>query len=193
MIKFVKDKYSNIHDIFNALENAKKNIDNIKFMQELSDKFKYNFVTKTVVSYEGSCAHVHIPDGTKAIRQFAFNRRNDVVQVIIPDSVTHIDEYAFFDCYELFDVTLGNGITRIERSTFGNCYELTEITIPDSVTYIGEYAFAGCENLKTVHMSENIEFISDDAFKGTLYRRSRQYRKLVDKGIVKSIYEKYKD
>lgn len=195
MNKFVRDKYSIVHDnvcsFLDALENAKRNINNLKFVQELSDDFNYNFVTKTVNDYKGTRVIVYIPDGTKVIRQYAFNGRNDVLQVVIPDSVTSIGNWAFFDCYELRDVILGNGVTRIERFTFSNCYELTEITIPDSVTYIDEYAFAGCENLKTVHMSKNIEYISDDAFKGTLYRKSRQYRKLVDTGVVRNKYKNF--
>ncbi len=106
-----------------------------------------------------------VPDGTKAIGQYAFALNNHIQSVSIPDSVKSIGVGAFSYCEALQTATLPQGITVLPDELFSGCSMLTEADIPQSVTKIGAAAFSGCAKL-AVSIPSCITEIGEDAFFG---------------------------
>ena len=77
----------------------------------------------------------------KAINDYVFSQRWELVSVNIPDSVTYIGNYAF-----------------------SNCSSLTSVSVPDSVTYIGKGAFEGCWEMEFFDLSCAVTTIEKSTF-----------------------------
>ena len=133
------------------------------------------------------CYTTKIPEGVKAIGEFAFYGHKKFSFHTIPNSVEYIGSYAFafnydftsieslggvktigdhafYYCESLKNVTLPNGLTSIGNSAFEECRSLTSIDIPNSVTTIGEYAFSDCKELTSVSLSENLKTVNRKLF-----------------------------
>ena len=105
-----------------------------------------------------------IPQGIKAIGDWAFSFCDNLTSITIPDSVTAIGDWAFFSCSNLTSVTIPDSVTSIGNSVFYDCSSLTSVTISDSVTSIGDNAFLGCNNLTSITIPDSVTFIGDSAF-----------------------------
>ena len=94
-----------------------------------------NFVIKDGVleKYEGTDAHVVIPDSVTSIGDSAFRGCSSLTSVTIPDSVTNIGDEAFRSCSSLTSVTIPESVTSIGEDAFSGCIELTSIGLPAQV------------------------------------------------------------
>ena len=126
-----------------------------------------------IVSGIGTCTDTEIIIADKynglfvrSIGDSAFEKCQNLTNIIIPDSITSIGKYAFKNCTSLANVTIGNSVTNIGYWAFSNCSSLTSIVIPDSVTSIGDYAFYGCDSLTSVTIGNGVTNIGDYAFDG---------------------------
>ena len=126
-----------------------------------------NFVIKNGVleKYEGTDAHVVIPDSVTSIGDSAFWDCGSLTSVTIPDSVTSIGDSAFRGCSGLTSVTIPDSVTSIGDWAFYGCSSLTSVTIPDSVTSIGDSAFWNCSSLTSVTIPDSVTSIGNEAFK----------------------------
>ena len=117
--------------------------------------FKKNATIENGVlkKYNGSEAHVSIPNDVIIISEKAFSGCKALTSVTIPDSVTRIGRYAFENCERLTSVTIPNSVTSIGTWAFFSCKALTSVTIPDSVSYIDANPFADCSNLTEIVVS----------------------------------------
>ena len=91
-----------------------------------------------------SLKSVTLPEGIKAIENYAFANCNSLSNINIPQSVQSIGSAAFDNCRSLTSVTIPEGITGISDFAFRQCSSLEEVHFPNSLTSIGEGAFQDC-------------------------------------------------
>ena len=94
-----------------------------------------------LVKYLGDGGTVCIPNGIRAVGDYAFAYREDIRQIQLPQSVTEIGDYAFERCSSLENVLLPDGLKKIGKGAFSECEKLAEIKLPDSIERIGAGAF----------------------------------------------------
>ena len=121
-----------------------------------------------LLGYKGAMptGELAIKDGTKVIRDRAFQKCSGLTSVTIPNSVTSIGDEAFAVCSGLTSVTIPNSVTSIGKGAFTGCSGLTSIAIPNSVTSIGDEAFAVCSGLTSVTIPNSVTSIGYQAFGG---------------------------
>lgn len=91
-----------------------------------------------------------IENGLEAIGECYFTGCRGLEKVTIPESVKSIDIRAFSKCSELKDVELSEGLEEIHPQAFDHCYSLETITIPSTVKEISSL-FGGTGGFKHVY------------------------------------------
>ena len=79
-------------------------------------------------------------------------------------SVVEIEKYAFCRCVNLESIEFGDRSVSIGNCAFRECSSLEHLKLP-SIINIGHYAFSDCERLTDVELSERLEIIGPNAFK----------------------------
>jgi hypothetical protein len=97
------------------------------------------------------------------IGMFAFEKCNELTEIVIPDSVEEIHHAAFYGCTSLESVTLGENLYFIGIAAFADCISLSEIVIPDNVTSLWGYSFYRT-GLTSVTIGEGVRRIPEMAF-----------------------------
>ena len=97
--------------------------------------------------FMGTDTHVIVPDGVKAIGNYAFRRCQKICSVQLPDSVTKIGDYAFQDCTALEQINIPAAVESIGAEAFRNCRQLQKVTFAGNPEEIGLLAFYGCWKL----------------------------------------------
>lgn len=122
------------------------------------------------------------------IKNDAFSRCNNIIEMDIPDSITQIGENSFEETewfkrlpinsyglkyykHILFksmdieeNIIIPYDITVIAGNAFQDSINLKRIVLPEDLKSIGNAAFADCINLKDVFVPESIEYIGSSAF-----------------------------
>ena len=103
---------------------------------------------RKILGYVGGGQGVCIvPEGSKTIPDYFFQKRVSLTAVSLPEGVDEIGNFAFRDCTGLTSVTIPEGVSKIGRNAFSGCTSLTSMILPTSMTAIDEYAFFGCTSL----------------------------------------------
>ena len=110
------------------------------------------------------CASTDIPDGVKAIDDYAFEDGIAPSSLHIPESVTKIGRYAFYECAGLEDITIPGSVKTIENYVFYGCRDLNSVVMDEGVTSIGNFAFYECPQLESVFLPESLTDIGSAAF-----------------------------
>ena len=116
-----------------------------------------------LLKYQGSAAHVVIPDTVKVLSD-AFFRNDTMVEVTLGANVERLGGYAFAYCSQLRAVNLNEGLKSIGDSAFAFCDNLRAVTVPDSVTELGPSSFLYCTMLRRVVLGEAVTCIGENAF-----------------------------
>ena len=112
---------------------------------------------------EGICT---VPEGTKTIPDYFFQKRVSLTAVRLPEGVDKIGNDVFRDCTGLTSVTIPKGVTEIGIRAFSGCTSLTNVILPEGVKKIGDSAFEGCTSLASVTIPEGVKKIGSSAFSG---------------------------
>lgn len=105
-----------------------------------------------------------IPDGVKAISNYAFYYFSELLSVEIPNSVQSIGKHAFEGCNNMTNINIPDGVTAIQESTFSGCKKLSNITIGNGVKAIEEEAFYDCSSLYGIDLPKGVVSIDTWAF-----------------------------
>ena len=112
---------------------------------------------------EGICT---VPEGTKTIPDYFFQKRASLTAVSLPEGVDKIGNDVFRDCTGLTSVTIPKGVTEIGIRAFSGCTSLTNVILPEGVKKIGDSAFEGCTGLASVTIPKGVKEIGSFAFSG---------------------------
>lgn len=138
----------------------------------------------TLKAYEGTDAHVVIPDGITTIAGRAFKNCKELKSVVIPKGVKSIGNEAFKDCKKLKDVTIPQTVKRIGFRAFDKTPwqkkqgdfvivnnillryqgEGEDVVIPDHVTSICDRAFYECRHVESVIIPKSVTEIGNKTF-----------------------------
>mmetsp|Transcript_34331 Transcript_34331/g.83297 ORF Transcript_34331/g.83297 Transcript_34331/m.83297 type:complete len:486 (+) Transcript_34331:53-1510(+) len=131
--------------------------------------------------------HAEVPSHVEQIRDSAFKRHRNLVDILlreglrsicarafyccgslirisIPSTVIEIGHNAFNSCEHLREVHLSEGLQTIGDFAFYRCHQLKEISIPASVTDIKTFAFSACVSLVVIDFQEGLRRIEKAAF-----------------------------
>lgn len=113
------------------------------------------------------CENTVIPEGIKAIGDYAFRYCYNLTSLTLPESVTSIGICAFRYCSSLASIELSNGITVIPECAFKGCSSLQSIILPMSLVEIGKDAFFET-NLESVTIPAKVKTIYRNPFPESL-------------------------
>ena len=111
--------------------------------------------------FEGT---VVIANGTKGIRQNAFENCKMITNVIIPEGVVKIGSSAFKDCQMLSEIVLPEGLSYLGKSAFSRCYNLKSVKLPSSLKVLKDKAFYNNISLQQITFPEGLIEIEHNCF-----------------------------
>lgn len=97
---------------------------------------------------------INVKKGTKAIADYAFLDKKNLINVTLPDTLEYIGEASFRGCRNLPEIVIPDSVNHIDASAFQYCENLSDITFPDDLDYIGRFAFDRTAWLET--QSDNV-------------------------------------
>jgi len=97
--------------------------------------------------------NVTLPSGLETIGIQAFSGCESLERVHIPASVQNTGYASFSFCDALSGVDMENGVQSIGEMSFSSCASLKEIALPESVQAIGDFSFESCFNLHKAHFA----------------------------------------
>ena len=99
---------------------------------------------------EHTCAYVTFLDAVEG--------KFKVEDYVVPEGtetsfkIVAIDNRAFEKCQDLTEVVIGKYVESIGDYAFHDCYKLKKVTIPSKVKKIGKAAFRSCKALKNIYV-----------------------------------------
>lgn len=106
---------------------------------------------------------VKVSEGVTDIGQFAFERCENMEEIILPSTLLTINKYTFEKCSSLKNIEIPENVTNIGLGAFKECNSLTKVDIPKNVSSIGGALFQSCTNLSSLTVSkDNAVYYSKD-------------------------------
>lgn len=141
----------------------------------------------TLLKYNGTAAHVTVPEGITSVAANAFSYNTSLESVSLPDGLREIGENAFVHCYALTEINIPQTVSYIGTGAFDDTAWLhnfpepfvtingilvsykggeKHVSVPNGVTGIGAGAFMGKDNLRSVKIPSTVMYIDSMAFAG---------------------------
>ena len=117
---------------------------------------------------------VQIPDGVTEIAYSAFEKNQEMTEVVFADSVQKLGFRAFSDCEALEKVVIPKQIASVTDYAFFNCDSLEHVVMEEGVTAICAGAFANCERLADIVIPETVNRIETYALRTTQWMEKQQ-------------------
>ena len=100
-----------------------------------------------VTGYDGEVSYLHIPEEVgglpvRSVAAHAFERRQDLTEVVIPESVRILRAFAFHNCRKLRRVIMTDSVTDVYDGAFRHCDSLKTVEIR-----IGAEQYAGIKTI----------------------------------------------
>ena len=151
-----------------ALKNIIVDAENTHYRSIEGSLFSYDGTHMVRYAVGQEVRTYYVPDGVVSIGSRAFERADNLHEVVLPDSLESISGWAFDDCLNLRSVEFGSSLKIIGSQAFLDCVRLLEITLPDSLEEIEYCAFQGCERLKKVTIGTGVTRIGRRTFAGCI-------------------------
>ncbi len=156
----------------NKIDDQDENDFNI--FVENSDDYDFelqNDDTYKIVKYNGIYSKIIIPSQynekpVTCIGDNAFEKCENLSDIIIPNSVTSIGKYAFSGCIKISNVTIPNSVTSIGEYAFYNCIGLLYFTMGNGVSELPRGLLTGCNAIHTITLP----------FVGSTKKKSHYYK-----------------
>ena len=116
----------------------------------------YSTSDQLFYAYRDEITTVIIGAGITSVGDYAFNKLNNLKDVLIPVTVTEIGYGAFYQCTSLTSVHIPDGVVSIKSYAFESCSALDSFIMPDTVTSVGYDVFKNCSALTEVYLSEQL-------------------------------------
>lgn len=111
---------------------------------------------------------IKIKNGTRIIRNNAFEELENLEKVILPKSVEVIEDFAFRGCKKLKEINFPNKLNFIGKGAFENC-PLENVNLPDTIDTIGMFAFSGVNlNVPELRLPNSIVTFNYGQFFGSI-------------------------
>ena len=96
--------------------------------------YRVNEHSVEITHYVGNESEVQIPAELEgkpvtAIGNYAFEGKNELLEVVLPKTIESIGAHAFYNCRRLMKMTLSDRILSTEDGAFKNCRSLREFHI----------------------------------------------------------------
>jgi len=101
----------------------------------MNNKKQFIIRNRVLKGYLGDGGDVVLPDGIKAVGEFAFFVCRELTSVVVPEGVKTIGRGAFKGCTSLMAVTLPASLSDIGRDAFGDCHALSEVHAPSKEVF----------------------------------------------------------
>ena len=160
---FLGSGYSERFIVETKIENKNKvhtpdeNINNYE-LARLSD------TTAEIKKYVGNDERIDIPAEINHIKivgisSRAFERRNNIKRIKISEGIKYIKEEAFQKCEDLEEVIIPSSVMELGANCFSDCKKLCSANLNEGLTTIGEHAFSHCKSLSEIIMPILLSFI----------------------------------
>lgn len=103
--------------------------------------------------------HLQLPEGLRAINEYAFRRCRELCSVQLPGTLESIGSFGFFSCEALETIRLPEGLKKMGMYAFFGCKALREIRIPGSVEQLEDSVLGSCSSLETVEILPGVKRI----------------------------------
>ena len=184
---FVRDYYIDGDDAYWYRERDEKSAPSVSYekIDELENVFKYlpePFATllkdpfkddrgvmyanegKTLVKAPRTLeGEYQCREGVEVVFRRAFEKCDELTEVVLPKTLKEIGFAAFADCRKLVSAELPISLEKIDSSVFSDS-GLVHVTIPTGVSKIPSKLFAGCKALEQVNLHDGIIAFDWNAF-----------------------------
>ena len=122
-------------------------------------------VTSIGVSAFESCLFKNVTLGNKVteIKDSAFKRCENLIDITIPASVQTIEDQAFYECSSLVNIKVSNGLVSVGSEAFAYCTNLDSFYVPETLTNLETDAFRKCKATRKFSChAQNLKYASLD-------------------------------
>ncbi len=120
----------------------------------------------TLLTYPSGRANARytVPEGVRSIGDHAFQRSENLQQVILPDTVEAIGASSFFMCQNLRYMQVPGSVKTIGDAAFSYCQALERVDLTEGLVSLGDGAFSGCKKLETAWVPDSVTELGSHAF-----------------------------
>ncbi len=180
---FVCDGYCRVKQIHlsgsvEQIEDGALMLDSLKSIEVSHENRRFKAIDGNLYSRDGTillryaqgkCARsFRVPNGVKAIGNYAFAFSKYLDEVILPEGLEVIGDYAFKQCLSIKKIEIPSTVHSIGNNAFEWCICLNQLTLHEGLISIGLHAFRRC-GLETLILPQSVACIGGNAFEDCVH------------------------